>query len=98
MHTLSRAPRARAGIPFLALVMLASFIAQQAQAAAVITFETTPTGAIPVDEMPLPNATPYIMGGVQVQFWFDNGAISDALFERIGGDQFDIPGFQGSSG
>lgn len=70
-----------------ATMLMAALVGQMA-AAALIDFETTPAGVMPVDETGLPSGTPYVFPGLTVSFGFDldfNGSIdSDGLFERVG--------------
>jgi hypothetical protein len=76
--------------------LVAGVAAQGAVVAQVIDFETTPSGATPVDNQPLDRTEPYIVGGVAVTIGFDTDGdgITDtnALFERRGVDGSD--GFQ----
>jgi hypothetical protein len=78
-------------------------IVPQRAPAAVIDFETTPSGLTPIDNAPLSRFTPYNIAGLQVSFGFDtnsDGIVdSDGLFEETGtypGDP--ISAFSGSSG
>ncbi len=59
----------------------------------VLDFETTPSGAVPVDDQPLPRSTPYVVDGIEVRIGFDSTgdgiADTDALFEAVGDDGTD---------
>lgn len=92
---------ARVGATLLSATLLAG-LATRGEAQ-VINFETTPSGAMPVDDAPLPFATPYTIAGVQLAFGFDldvNGSVdANAAFERAGTFQGEtLIGFVGSSG
>jgi hypothetical protein len=92
---------ARIGVTLLSATLLVGFASHGK--AQIITFETTPSGAIPVDDAPLPFATPYTIAGVQLAFGFDldvNGSIdANAAFERAGTFQGEtLIGFVGSNG
>ena len=79
-------------IPLLALI-LCMLVACSARAN-TITFETTPSGGVPVDDAAL--STPYTFSGGTVRFFYDTtgnntyepGTDTDPHFERAGG----IPG------
>jgi hypothetical protein len=72
--------------------------------AALIDFETTPSGGIPTDDLTLSSATPYVFPGLGISFGIDSnsdGAVdTNAVFEHAGLDPFEPPngGFSGSSG
>jgi hypothetical protein len=103
MHASIGSLRAAAhiGVTLFSATLLAGFASHGK--AQIITFETTPSGAIPVDDTPLPFATPYTIAGVQVAFGFDldvNGSVdADGAFERAGTFQGEtLIGFVGSNG
>jgi hypothetical protein len=88
----------------LHLAVFAFALISRAAPAAVIDFENTPAGIVPLDDGLLPVLSTYNSSGVQISFGFDldsNGSVeSDARFEKTGtypGEGFNI-GFSGSSG
>jgi hypothetical protein len=72
--------------------------------AQVIDFETTPSGATPLEDQILSWSTPYTVGGVQLQFGFDTNLDTvldaDAIFEQAGtySGEGMMAGFSGSDG
>ncbi len=96
-------PRVRAYAALLALAFLGIGFAASSATAQIITFETSPSGAVPVDDDPLSPFTPYTIAGVQVAFGFDLNSDqmveTPAEFERVGGPNMEPEtGFIGSNG
>jgi hypothetical protein len=91
--------------PLRSLLGVALFFSLAGVASAqLIDFETTPSGAVPLDDQVLGWANPYLFPGGQVQFGFDTDLDTvidaDALFELIGTTVTEgmNAGFQGSDG